>query len=142
MKRRPYFQTVVSVVLCLALLMPCISVSAAGLGDLLTPSLSEDEVPATLDFEEMKAKGHVKRLYEEETELNQAIFENEDGTRTAHLFTVPTNPVPVQKGEQAWDLRSASRSFIPTVQKCIFPPSREKERKFPSFLQVDNPVFY
>jgi len=87
MKKRKYFQMIVSVVLCLALLMPCISVSAAGLGDLLTPSLSEDEVPATLDFEEMKAKGHVKRLYEEETELNQAIFENEDGTRTAYLFT-------------------------------------------------------
>ena len=78
MKKRKYFQTVVSIVLCLALLMPCISVSAAGLGALLTPSLSEDEVPATLDFEEMKAKGHVKRLYEEETELNQAIFENEE----------------------------------------------------------------
>jgi len=89
MKHKRFLRSVLATLLSSAMLLTPVLAQgiAETISQLSTPTLSEDEVPAVLDFEEMKAKGHVKRLYEEETEMNQAVFENEDGTRTAYLFT-------------------------------------------------------
>lgn len=48
--------------------------------------LSGEDVPEPLDFDYAFAKGHVARLHGEETELDSAIFQNADGSRSLYVF--------------------------------------------------------
>ncbi len=46
-------------------------------------------VPEAVGYELAYERGHVKRLYEEESDLNTVIFLNADGTETLYLFNYP-----------------------------------------------------
>ncbi|MBO4452489.1 MAG: hypothetical protein J5793_00995, partial [Clostridia bacterium] len=48
--------------------------------------LCKEEIPATMDYETAFGKGHVKRMYDEESDLNTAVFLNGDGSRSLYLF--------------------------------------------------------
>lgn len=52
--------------------------------------LNEADIPDAIDIDRARARGHVRRLLDEEGEnLNNMIFENADGSRTMYLFDYP-----------------------------------------------------
>lgn len=54
-------------------------------------SLSVDvlSLPEVIDSATAKEKGHVNRLYEQESSLNTLIYQNKDATKTAYIFSKP-----------------------------------------------------
>ncbi len=56
----------------------------------LYSEIDKTTVPDIIGAEEAVKKGHVKRLYEDEGDnLNQVVFLNADGTKTAYLYDFP-----------------------------------------------------
>ncbi len=53
------------------------------------PSLEESDIPETLDLSEMKAKGHIYRIKEQEQDANTVVFLNSDSTTTKYIFPQP-----------------------------------------------------
>lgn len=51
--------------------------------------LDEDTVPDAVGIETAKERVHIRRLYDEEPDLNTVIFENPDGSRTMYVFDYP-----------------------------------------------------
>lgn len=55
-------------------------------------TLSE-EVPEVVEQLLVEEKGHIERLYDQETDLNTVVFGNSDGTETAYIFDEPVKYV-------------------------------------------------
>lgn len=53
------------------------------------PELPDEDVPEVLTKEKAKAKGHIKRLRDEEKDLNTLVFENANGTKTTYVYMKP-----------------------------------------------------
>lgn len=59
------------------------------LSQLKTAVLDARTLPATMTKEEAESKGHVNRLYQQETDENTIIFQNKDGTKTMYFYDTP-----------------------------------------------------
>lgn len=56
-------------------------------------ALTAANVPEFIALSDLTARGTVRRLYGEEEDLNTVLFENNDGTRTAYMYSVPVKYV-------------------------------------------------
>lgn len=54
-----------------------------------TAKLSTEDIPEFITDKEIKGKGHVNRLREQEPDDNTVVFQNRDGTKTAYFFSSP-----------------------------------------------------
>jgi len=61
--------------------------------ELATAELSPEDIPDLVSAEAIAEKGHVHRLWEQETDLSTVVFQNQDGTKTAYLFAQPVKYV-------------------------------------------------
>ena len=59
------------------------------LEELDTAELSPEDTPEIVSSENIQAKGHVNRLWEQENDLNTIVFQNRDGTKTAYHYSDP-----------------------------------------------------
>ena len=97
---------ITSIICCLTLLVSCIAISftvfndqlggflstkseALSLEELKNKTLSVEEVPVGIDYDEAVEAGHKVRLYSEEPNIYTVIFQNEDNTRTMYYYNVP-----------------------------------------------------
>ena len=55
--------------------------------ELQTAELAEEEIPEVMNTTETRRKGHVHRLRDEESDLDSAVFQNRDGTKSMYLFS-------------------------------------------------------
>lgn len=55
--------------------------------------INSDEVPDIIGYEEAITKGHKKRLYDEEHELNTVVFQNNDESNTIYMHKFPVKYV-------------------------------------------------
>ena len=93
------FTAIALSLICIVLSLPLYTSAADGdTAGSAAATLSAADVPALLDFAEAAASGHIRRLYEEETDLYTAVFENADGSKTVYTFGEPIKYV-AQSGE-------------------------------------------
>ena len=59
------------------------------LEELDTAELLPEDTPEIVSSENIQAKGHVNRLWEQENDLNTIVFQNRDGTKTAYHYSDP-----------------------------------------------------
>ncbi|HBL83301.1 MAG: hypothetical protein A2Y17_10205 [Clostridiales bacterium GWF2_38_85] len=81
----------VSLFLIIALLLSSISSIGvnAGIAKENTELLSKQNLHDVVEYENAVEKEHVKRLYDEEQDLNTLIYQNADGTNTMYLYSYP-----------------------------------------------------
>ena len=93
------FTAIALSLICIVLSLPLYTSAADGdTAGSAAAALSAADVPALLDLAEAAANGHIRRLYEEETDLYTAVFENADGSKTVYTFGEPIKYV-AQNGE-------------------------------------------
>lgn len=93
------FTAIALSLICIVLSLPLYTSAADGdTASSAAAALSAADVPALLDLAEAAANGHIRRLYEEETDLYTAVFENADGSKTVYTFGEPIKYV-AQSGE-------------------------------------------
>lgn len=93
------FTAIALSLICIVLSLPLYTSAVDGdTAGSAAATLSAADVPALLDFAEAAANGHIRRLYEEETDLYTAVFENADGSKTVYTFGEPIKYV-AQSGE-------------------------------------------
>ncbi len=56
---------------------------------LKTAELAPEDTPEIVSAEDIESKGHVNRLWEQESDLNTIIFQNRDGSKTAYHYSDP-----------------------------------------------------
>lgn len=59
------------------------------LDELKTAELASSDTPEIVSEEDIKEKGHVNRLWEQEDDLNSIVFQNRDGTKTMYYYNYP-----------------------------------------------------
>lgn len=59
------------------------------LEELETAVLTDEDKPEIISEDAITEKGHVNRLWEQESDLNTIIFQNRDGKKTMYYFTEP-----------------------------------------------------
>lgn len=59
------------------------------IAELQTMRVEDVELPETITLETARQKGHVNRLYEQETDLQTVIFQNQSGNMTAYIYDRP-----------------------------------------------------
>ena len=57
--------------------------------ELLTAVLEESDIPEIVSEVQLRENDHVKRLYEQETDLYSVIFQNRDGNKTLYTYAEP-----------------------------------------------------
>lgn len=97
---------ITSIICCLTLIVSCIAINftifndqvgrfwnskseALSLEELKNKTLTVEEVPVGIDYDEAVEAGHKVRLYSEEPNIYTVIFQNEDNTRTMYYYNVP-----------------------------------------------------
>ena len=59
------------------------------LEELGTAELLPEDTPEIVSAKDIENKGHVNRLWEQESNLNTIVFQNRDGTKTAYHYSDP-----------------------------------------------------
>ncbi len=66
-----------------------IGIGEKTLAELQTMRVEDVALPETITLETARQKGHVNRLYEQETDLQTVIFQNQSGNMTAYVYDHP-----------------------------------------------------
>lgn len=97
---RHSYRKLISLMVALATLFSCITINASaaentfGAAEYSVEALSQleitqEQIPEVIDDDIIDANKNVRRLYDQETDLNSVLFINSDGSKTLYSFEYP-----------------------------------------------------
>ena len=107
--------------------------------ELATAVLSAADVPELLELSELDEKNHVKRLYEQEDNLDTVIFQNRDGTKSMYVFSEPVKYID-QDGRVKDKKTSISESRLKDGSAKFSVIDNDVKLYFPDSLAADDSV--
>lgn len=104
-------------------------------------SLSADELPQIIDWSIAEKNGNVYRLYSQEDDLNSAIFQNKDGSKTMYYFGEPIKYTAEDGTIQDKSNRIATSADSSEDNYTYYTPQNDIQTFFPEVLGTGADVF-